>query len=197
MGSSADQFIGLSESRSGRRGNQAGEFAEGQFEKVTLSYQRLQLLAKNQSFMFGTEAQWSNDILSNQELYSIGGPENVRGFPDAQGLFDRAFFFKLEYILNAPFGLASRPAFMNRTWGEVLQFSVFYDFATATKNDPLTNQDVTEQNRWINYKSIGLGLRFNIPGSINSRLMYANKIGVDQPNDNRYGRLWADFTYSF
>ncbi len=70
-------------------------------------------------------------------------------------------------------------------------------FATATKNDPLSNTDVTEQNRWINYKSIGLGLRFNVPGSINSRLMYANKIGVDQPNDNRYGRLWADFTYSF
>ena len=70
-------------------------------------------------------------------------------------------------------------------------------FATATKNDPLSNTDVTEQNRWINYKSIGLGLRFNIPGSINTRLMYANKIGVDQPNDNRYGRLMADFTYSF
>ena len=197
MGSSGDQFVSLSESRSGRRGNSAGEFAEGQFEKVTLSYQRLQLLAKGQSLMFATEAQWSNDILSNQELYSIGGPENVRGFPDAQGLFDRAFFFKLEYILNAPFGLASRPAFMNRTWGEVLQFSVFYDFATATKNDPLSNQDVNEQNRWINFKSIGLGLRFNVPGRINSRLMYANKIGVDQPNDNRYGRLWADFTYSF
>ena len=197
MGSSGDQFLSLSESRSGRRGNSAGEFAEGQFEKVTLSYQRLQLLAKNQSLMFATEAQWSNDILSNQELYSIGGPENVRGFPDAQGLFDRVFYFKLEYILNAPFGLASRPAFMNRTWGEVLQFSVFYDFATATKNDPLSNQDVNEQNRWINFKSIGLGLRFNVPGRINSRLMYANKIGVDQPNDNRYGRLWADFTYSF
>ena len=197
MGSSGDQAEQLASSRSGRRGNQAGEFAEGQFEKVTLSYQRLQLLAKGQSLMFATEAQWSNDILSNQELYSIGGPENVRGFPDAQGLFDRAFFFKLEYILNAPFGLASRPAFMNRTWGEVLQFSVFYDFATATKNDPLSNQNVNEQNRWINFKSIGLGLRFNIPGSINSRLMYANKIGVDQPNDNRYGRLWADFTYSF
>ena len=71
------------------------------------------------------------------------------------------------------------------------------DFATATKNDPLSNQDVNEQNRWINFKSIGLGLRFNVPGRINSRLMYANKIGVDQPNDNRYGRLWADFTYSF
>jgi hemolysin activation/secretion protein len=86
---------------------------------------------------------------------------------------------------------------MNRTWGEVLQFSVFYDFATATKNDPLSNQNVNEQNRWINFKSIGLGLRFNVPGRINSRLMYANKIGVDQPNDNRYGRLMADFTYSF
>ena len=199
MGSSGDQFAEgtVASARSGRRGNAAGEVAEGQFEKVTLSYQRLQLLAKSQSLMFATEAQWSNDLLSNQELYSIGGPENVRGFPDAQGLFDRAFFFKLEYILNAPFGLASRPAFMNRTWGEVLQFSVFYDFATATNNDPLSNTDPNQQNRWINFKSIGLGLRFNIPGRINSRLMYANKVGVDHPNDNRYGRLWADFTYSF
>ena len=199
MGSSGDQFEAgtVAANRSGRRGNSAGEVAEGQFEKVTFSYQRLQLLAKGQSLMFGTEAQWSNDVLSNQELYSIGGPENVRGFPDAQGLFDRAFFFKLEYILNAPFGLASRPAFMNRTWGEVLQLSFFYDVATATNNDPLSNTDPNQQNRWSVFRSIGLGLRFNIPGSINSRLMYANKIGVDIPNDNRYGRLWADFTYSF
>ena len=199
MGSSGDQFaVGtVAANRSGRRGNSAVEVAEGQFEKVTFSYQRLQLLAKGQSLMFGTEAQWSNDVLSNQELYSIGGPENVRGFPDAQGLFDRAFFFKLEYILNAPFGLASQPAFMNRTWGEVLQLSFFYDVATATNNDPLSNTDPNQQNRWSVFRSIGLGLRFNIPGSINSRLMYANKIGIDIPNDNRYGRLWADFTYSF
>ena len=199
MGSSGDQFaVGtVAANRSGRRGNSAVEVAEGQFEKVTFSYQRLQLLAKGQSLMFGTEAQWSNDVLSNQELYSIGGPENVRGFPDAQGLFDRAFFFKLEYILNAPFGLASQPAFMNRTWGEVLQLSFFYDVATATNNDPLSNTDPNQQNRWSVFRSIGLGLRFNIPGSINSRLMYANKIGTDIPNDNRYGRLWADFTYSF
>jgi hemolysin activation/secretion protein len=199
MGSSGDQFaVGtVAANRSGRRGNSSVEVAEGQFEKVTFSYQRLQLLAKGQSLMFGTEAQWSNDVLSNQELYSIGGPENVRGFPDAQGLFDRAFFFKLEYILNAPFGLASQPAFMNRTWGEVLQLSFFYDVATATNNDPLSNTDPNQQNRWSVFRSIGLGLRFNIPGSINSRLMYANKIGVDIPNDNRYGRLWADFTYSF
>ena len=199
MGSSGDQFaVGtVAANRSGRRGNSTNEVAEGQFEKVTFSYQRLQLLAKGQSLMFGTEAQWSNDVLSNQELYSIGGPENVRGFPDAQGLFDRAFFFKLEYILNAPFGLANQPAFMNRTWGEVLQLSFFYDVATATNNDPLSNTDPNQQNRWSVFRSIGLGLRFNIPGSINSRLMYANKIGVDIPNDNRYGRLWADFTYSF
>ena len=199
MGSSGDQFaVGtVAANRSGRRGNSSVEVAEGQFEKVTFSYQRLQLLAKGQSLMFGTEAQWSNDVLSNQELYSIGGPENVRGFPDAQGLFDRAFFFKLEYILNAPFGLANQPAFMNRTWGEVLQLSFFYDVATATNNDPLSNTDPNQQNRWSVFRSIGLGLRFNIPGSINSRLMYANKIGTDIPNDNRYGRLWADFTYSF
>ena len=41
MGSSGDQFAEgtVASARSGRRGNQTGEVAEGQFEKVTLSYQ--------------------------------------------------------------------------------------------------------------------------------------------------------------
>jgi hemolysin activation/secretion protein len=197
MGSSGDQLAGPPGSRSSRRGNQPGEFAEGQFTKVSGSYQRLQLMTKNQSLLFRTEFQWSKDILAPLEAYSVGGPENVRGFPDAQGLFDRAYFFSFEYIFNAPF-FSEKPAFKNRTWGELLQFSVFYDFATAQQNDALdtaTNRNTS--GSWMTFKSVGMGLRFNLPGEIDSRLMYATELGPDRPNDGRYGHIWGDLTYSF
>lgn len=197
MGSAGDQVAGAANSRTSRRGNQANELASGQFDKLSGNYQRLQLLTKNQSVLFRSEFQWSNDILPSLEQYSVGGPENVRGFPDAQGLFDRAYFFSLEYIFNAPF-IADKPAFKNRTWGELLQFSVFYDFATAQQNDPLdTVTDRNTSGSWVTYKSVGMGLRFNLPGEIDSRLMYATEIGSEIPNDGRFGHIWGDFTYSF
>jgi hemolysin activation/secretion protein len=197
MGSSGDQFALPASSRTSRRGNQTGEFAEGQFDKITGNYQRLQLMTKNTSLLFKTEFQWSNDILAPLEQYSVGGPENVRGFPDAQGLFDRAYFFSLEYIFNAPF-IANKPAFKNRTWGELLQFSVFYDFATAQQNDAInTTSDRNTSGSWVTYKSVGMGLRFNLPGSIDSRLMWATEMGATNPSDGRYSHIWGDFTYSF
>ncbi len=197
MGSSADQVAGSTGSRSSRRGNSADEFAEGQFTKLSATYQRLQLMTKNQSILFKSEFQWSKDILTPLEQYSVGGPENVRGYPDAEGLFDRAYFFSLEYIFNAPF-IADVPAFQNRTWGELLQFSVFYDFATAKQNDALnTATDRNTSGSWVTFKSVGMGLRFNLPGSIDSRLMYATELGSEIPNDGRFGHIWGDFTYSF
>lgn len=197
MGSSGDQIAGSANSRTSRRGNEADELASGQFDKLSGNYQRLQLITKNQSVLFKSEFQWSNDILAPLEQYSVGGPENVRGFPDAQGLFDRAYFFSLEYIFNAPF-IEDVPAFKNRTWGELLQFSVFYDFATAQQNDPLdTATDRNTSGSWVTYKSVGMGLRFNLPGSIDSRLMWATEMGATTPNDGRQSHLWGDFTYSF
>lgn len=198
MGSGADQLaFNAAGSRSSRRGGISGELASGQFDKLNGNYQRLQLITKNQSVLVKTEFQWTNDILAPLEQYSVGGPDNVRGYPDAQGLFDRAYFFSLEYIFNAPF-IADVAAFQNRTWGELLQFSVFYDFATAQQNDPLDSaSDRNTSGSWVTFKSVGMGLRFNLPGSIESRLMYATELGAEIPSDGRFGHIWGDFTYSF
>ena len=197
LGSNGDQLgFNASGSRASRRGG-SGLLAEGQFDKVNFNYQRLQLMTRNTSFLFRSEFQWSNDLLVPLEQYSVGGPENVRGYPDAQGLFDRAWFFSFEYIWNAPF-FATKPAFNNRTWGELLQFSVFYDFATAQQNDPLdTATDRNTSGSWVTFKSVGAGLRFNLPGMVDSRLMYATELGAEIPGDGRFGRFWGDFTYSF
>ncbi len=194
--SNVDQLSIPSSSRTSRQG-QSGRFAAGQFDKITANYQRLQLITNNQSLLFRTEFQWSNDLLVPLEQYSVGGPENVRGFQDAQGLFDRAYFLSFEYIFNAPF-IADRPAFQNRTWGELLQLSFFYDFVTSQQNDAInSDSDRNTSGQWVTHRSVGAGLRFNLPGTIDSRLMYATGLGPEVPNNRRAGQIWGDFTYSF
>ncbi|OGT31987.1 MAG: hypothetical protein A2W28_11755, partial [Gammaproteobacteria bacterium RBG_16_51_14] len=153
----------------------SGEFAEGKFTKVGGGLTRLQLLTKHQSIMLRTEFQWTREILLPLEQYSIGGPDNVRAFPEAQALYDRAYFASLEYIHNAP-GFADQPAFANRTWGELLQFSMFYDIAWGRNNDRLPGTPELPRG-WQNFKGAGIGLRFNLPGTLESRMFWANEIG--------------------
>ena len=177
-----------------------GVFAAGEFTKIGGSFSRLQLLTQNQSLLIKGEFQYAPDILVPLEQYSTGGPENVRAFPEAQFLFDKAYFLSAEYIINAPF-IADKPAFANRTWGELLQLSVFYDFAAGKNNDPTgAPQDVTQQRSSVNIRGYGLGLRFSIPGLIESRFIWSRQLGDNSSTPAENGKTeqtWFDFTYSF
>ena len=75
---------------------------------------------------------------------------------------------------------------------------MFYDFATGQQNDAVANiTDVNTKGTWVTYKSVGMGLRFNLPNLIDARLMYAQELGPERPDDGRFGHIWGDFTYSF
>lgn len=179
--------------RPSRRGGLPEQnFAEGQFNKIFATYSRLQTVTRNTSLLLRTEFQWSEDLLVPLEQYSIGGPDNVRSYGPADALYDKAAFASLEYIINAPF-FADVPAFANRTWGELLQFSLFYDSAIGRNNEPL----VTEPDEFVSYQGLGWQLRFNMPNQIESRLMMAWPIGAREPTNERTPQVWADFTYRF
>ena len=199
IGSAEDAAEEPSGERPSRQGRD-GVFAAGEFTKIGGSFSRLQLLTQNQSLLIKGEFQYAPDILVPLEQYSTGGPENVRAFPEAQFLFDKAYFLSAEYIINAPF-IADKPAFANRTWGELLQLSVFYDFAAGKNNDPTgAPQDVTEQGSSINIRGYGLGLRFSIPGLIESRFIWSRQLGDNSSTPAANGKTaqtWFDFTYSF
>ena len=191
MGSNADlqnRDIAHQPSRVGG----SGKFASGQYSRLFLSYTRLQTLIPGQNLLFRFEWQYSDDLLLAQNQYSMGGPDNVRAFTPGQQLWDKALFYSFEWLINAPF-IADQPAFENRKWGEVLQFGVFYDFAVGKLNDPLE----TEQQGFDRYDGAGVGLRFNVPGSIDSRLFWAWEIGHDPIGNDRRPQIWGDFTYSF
>ena len=202
MGSSSDALNRPNGFRPSRQGGPPqNEFAAGMFTKVFGTYTRLQTVKSGVSLLFRSELQWSDDILTPIEQYSVGGPESVRGYPVAQILWDKALFYSFELLFNAPF-IADKPAFGNRTWGELLQLGIFYDYALGKVNSP----GITETEGYEDLKSYGLGLRFNYPGSIESRIFWAWAFGGDEigqeefpgdKSDDKRPYIWGDLTYSF
>ena len=175
--------------RSSRQGAD-GALGGGDFRKVGFGLTRLQTLTKNHSLLLRSEFQWSADLLVPLEQLSIGGPDNVRGYPVAERLWDTGVFFSLEYLINAPL-VTDRIAFGNRTWGELLQLSLFVDQATGKLNDPIAS----EQSGYATYRAAGAGFRFNLPGAFSSRAMAAWSVGGQTPGNDRSPQVWLEFSY--
>lgn len=181
-----------SDQRPSRRGSD-GDYAEGSFLKFLAFYSRLQNVTANSSILARTEFQYSPDLLVSMEQYAIGGPDHVRGFQSSYALYDTGGLASLEYIVQAPF-IGDQPAFSGWRWGELLQFSVFYDHTTGEKNDPL----LSEVNGWFQMSSIGAGLRFGIPDQLTSRLQFAVPlIDESEQDDEGSPKVWFDFAWQF
>ena len=166
--------------------------AEGKFHKALFGYTRLQTLTQHQSLLLRSELQWSSDLLVPLEQFSMGGPESVRAYGVAELLWDRAAFLSVEYLVDAPF-VAERRAFGSRTWGELLQLSLFADYAIGRLNEPLLG----EASSYEGYGGAGLGLRLNLPGRLVSRLMTAWSLGGRDAENGRDPQLWFDMTLDF
>ncbi|MCK5498879.1 MAG: ShlB/FhaC/HecB family hemolysin secretion/activation protein, partial [Gammaproteobacteria bacterium] len=182
--------FGFQPSRSG--GAVDREFATGNFNKIFGSFTRLQTIRQNHSLLFRSELQWSSDMLVPLEQYSVGGPDNLRAFPVAQILWDKAYFLSFEWLVNAP-GFADKPAFGKRTWGELLQVSAFYDMASGKLNNPSS----TDRDGYKVLKGAGVGVRFTMPGMLESKLLWATEIGGDDVGNERNLQIWGDVTYRF
>lgn len=193
MGSHNDSLnlpVGRQPSR--RAGQPDGRLAAGQFTKLFATASRLQTIRPGLSLLLRGEYQWSSDFLVPLEQYSVGGPDNVRAFPPAQILLDRAVFGSAELILNMPF-ITDVEAFGNRTWGELIQLSAFYDHARGRLNKPLPSDPQGNEN----FKGAGVQARFSLPGVIESRLIFAWEVGSDDADNERSPQIWVDFTYRF
>jgi len=160
----------------------------GGFHKTTLDMQRMQRLSTNMAILVRAFGQYSDDLLTSLEQLSLGGPYSVRAYPVSEFLVDRGAFASFEFIANAP-GFASRPAWANRTWGQVLQFSLFADYATGKVLGTVA-QDVDatpEISGW------GGAVQFNFTRKSFLRADVATPIGNYVPSDDRDPQYFVRF----
>jgi hemolysin activation/secretion protein len=165
--------------------------ATGDFDKATLNAQRLQRITSSVSFLLRVNGQYSSDRLVSLEQVSIGGADSVRAYPVAEALADTGGTATGELIVGAP-GFADRPAFGNRTWGQVLQLSLFFDYGLGQIHDPLPNQAGT-----IHLAGWGGAVQFNLPGRAFARLDVATPTSDFEPTNGKdmqyYFRLAVTF----
>ena len=191
MGSAAEAQQRPMGTRPSRAGSD-GEYASGSFSKLFFSYTRLQTLAEHQSMLLRTELQWSGDLLVPLEQYSVGGPNSVRAYPVSEVLWDKAAFASVEYLVDGTI-ITSTEAFGKSTWGDMVQFSIFLDVATGKLNKPLP----TEQRNTDEYAGFGTGLRLDLPGDSDLRIMVAWPLGNKKPGDGNAQHIWADISIAF
>ncbi len=182
-----DDFLGSMDSngdgltsRQGENGDNAG----GDFTKLSFEYLRMIPLTTFQNLMLKFSGQTSSDLLTSLEQFSLGGPDTVRAYPVAEALMDTAWLFSAEWRARAS---SEFPL----TWLNGLEFSVFYDLAKGSLNDPLKN-DVDS----VSLSGIGLGADFRPFNKLRARFQYSFDLG-DEPSDNQSLPFYFSLHYDF
>jgi len=173
LGSNDNDDIGTS------RVGGSGEKAPSEFWKFNAELSRLQKLWPNTSLFVRLTGQATDSMLVSVEQFALGGPDTVRAYPQAEYLMDQGYFSSVELVFNAP-GFSDRPAFFNRTWGELLQVSIFYDAASGWLNDPLANE---EGSGYLS--GVGVGGHFALPGRFTANLSVATPTGSHEAENDR------------
>jgi len=166
--------------------------ASGYFEKFELTAVRLQQLdklAKGHSVLLKFAWQYSPNMLVPMEQFSLGGPSSVRAYPASEYLGDKGFFLSAEYLVSAP-GFSDQAAFKGRTWGEILQFSLFYDFGAVWRHSPAQGED-----SYMDLAGFGIGLHLNMPGEFEAHLTVATPNTPEDATNEHHPQIFGSFKY--
>ncbi len=197
---------------SGRR-DLDGESLGSGFDKVTFDFSRLQNIVPNHSLIVHVSGQFSDDLLGSLEQMSIGGPFSVRAYPQAEFLVDKGFFGSLEWVMNAP-GFADKIAFENKTWGEILQVSIFIDHATGWIDESAIEDQIEVTGAGVGLQAFVpanvvatfgnyLGTWFSqdwqlyFPGELSLRLDVATPIGKRDATNSENPQIFFNTTYTY
>ena len=119
----------------------------------------------------------------------MGGSTSVRAFATSQFLADSAIYAAVDWNFNAP-GFYDRPAFDSWKWGEILQFSMFVDYAYGTINKAAVT-DITP----LAIGGVGVAAQLVIPGKSTIRLDISTPI-VNDSDDPDEAQFYLTFSYS-
>jgi hemolysin activation/secretion protein len=166
--------------------------ASGEFDKIAVQLRRLQRLTEFTSLVLRLEGQYTSDPLLSLEQFSLGGPDSVRAYPVAEVLAEKGGFASVELVAGAP-GFARKPAFGGRTWGQVLQFSLFADYSHGRLNEPL----LSAQDGSVELAGVGGSVQLNVPGKVFARLDVATPLTNAEPSNDRDPQYYLRFGMTF
>ena len=159
------------------------------YTKLTWNIARLQLIDKYQNLLIKTEGQYTGDLIPPVEQFGMGGPISVRAFATSQFLADSAIYASIDWNFNAP-GFYDKPAFDTWKWGEILQFSLFADYAIGTINEA-SAADISP----LSIGGIGIASQMVIPGKMTVRIDISTPV-INDSLDPDETKIYLTFSYS-
>ena len=175
-----------------RKGRQGATFiyAGGDFSKINLDYDHWYNMTAKHMLHVSFRSQHSQDLLTSLEQMAIGGPNSVRAYSTAEFLRDSAISTSVEWLMQAP-GFSQWKAFGNKRWGEVLQVSLFVDYAKGWLNDPLASD-----REVVSLSGIGAGFRFNYE-KFSARFEFASPLGDEPAANDRDPQYFLEMNFGF
>jgi hemolysin activation/secretion protein len=161
---------------------------DDKFTVFDFGYSRYQRITDTQTLLLVTRGQYSDDLLSALERFSLGGPDSVRAYPVSEILVDRGVLASIEYRIAAPGFSQMASPFRGVPWGKLLQFMVFFDYASGklARNDP--GDDI---------HGVGGGLLLTAPYNITFKVTGATPTASLDPSDGDDFRGYAEFSVAF
>ena len=165
-------------------------YAGGNFSKLNIDYDHWYNITSNHMLHVSFRSQFSEDLLTSLEQMAIGGPNSVRAYSTAEFLRDKAVSTSVEWLMRAP-GFSQWKAFGNKTWGELLQVSLFVDYAKGWLNDPLASD-----REVVSLSGVGAGFRFNYE-DFSARFEFASAVGDEPPGNDRNPQYFFEMNFGF
>jgi hemolysin activation/secretion protein len=144
---------------------------------ATLGVQRTQKLPMGLGLFVGVDGQISGQPLIDNEQYSAGGMENVRGYKETEALGDNAVHSTVEVSFPDPLqGLGIGK------WFQMSPF-LFYEISKLSIKEPLPDQDSS-----ITLQGVGAGMRGYMTKNLEYEVDWAmalNSTDKTQSNEKR------------
>ncbi len=182
--------VAYGDTSSNRTGG-SGASADGGFSKIILSAIRWQPILlrhpffRNHFIMLRLHYQFSPDLLTSLEQFSLGGPNSVRAYPISENLVDKGMFLSVEWIAKST--KATKGIFL-----EGLQFSVFVDYASGELTDALVSEEST-----VTLKGFGGSVQFTPYGKYFTRFDLALPLGGPDPSNGASIQIFFRLGYLF
>lgn len=140
-----DRFGGMNDND--KLSSRFGSGADDRFTKLVASVGRVQYLNPRTFLIERLSGQWASDSLVVGEQFSIGGPDSVRGYPQAEFLGDSGIQGSLEARYSF---IPAKPS----EW----QGAFFVDYGAITVKNPVPGQTGT-----THLTGVGFGVRSELP----------------------------------
>lgn len=166
--------------------------AGGKFVKHNINLLRLQKLPFSSSLLWKNQIQLSPNILTAAEQFQLGGIVNVRGYPPAEVVGDNGY--SMTWELSMPFYFIPKDIkvpLSQAKFYDAFRFVTFYDWGNVHLRRPLSSEEKARTLR-----SVGCGMRFNLPEDFSIRLEYAWALD-NTPSDGDHQHTWAQVTKNF